>query len=99
MRQLPQKKNGKYFIFGLENKLSNSDFSRDVTANILSVVNVIVLLGLRTANTQLVRNGPKFRFWRTISVDSESKPIFRSFRTHKHQALGDFICHKCQPLV
>ena len=34
-----------------------------------SVVNAIELLGLKTVNTQLVRNGPKFRFWRTISVD------------------------------
>jgi hypothetical protein len=61
-----------------------------VTASIPSAVNVIVLLGLKTANTQLVRNGLKFKFWRTISVDW--KHAFRLFRFSEHQ----FIRHKCQ---
>jgi hypothetical protein len=42
---------------------------RDVMASSLSAVNAVVLLELKTVNTQLVRNDTKSRFWRTILVD------------------------------
>jgi hypothetical protein len=81
----------------MENNLSVFDlFYRDVMATSPSAVNAIVLLELKTVNTQPVRNDPKFRFWRTISVDW--KRVFRSFRIHKHQSLGNFMSHKRQPL-
>jgi hypothetical protein len=38
-------------------------------ASSLSAVNAVVLLELKTVNTQLVRNNPKSRFWRAILVD------------------------------
>lgn len=67
-------------------KLLNFDLHRDVMESSLSVDNAIVLVGLKTANTHLVRNDPEFRCWRTISVDW--KRVFRNFRTHEHQSLA-----------
>ena len=73
-----------------------SSFHRDVMGNNLSVLNANVLVGLKTASTQLVKNDPKCRFWRTISVNW--KRAFRRCRTHKHRAIGGFRLHKRQPL-
>ena len=43
-------------------KLLIFEFHRDVMESNPSVANAIVLVGLKTANTHLVRKDPKFRF-------------------------------------
>jgi hypothetical protein len=93
MLQLPQKKNGTVPLYLLEKKQSLIlIFHRDVMEINLSAVNVIVLAELKTANTQVVRNDLRSRSWRTISADW--KRVFRNFKSHKDQPLGNFRPHK-----
>jgi hypothetical protein len=63
MRQLSQKKDGTVPLHFCKNpSYQFLILNRDAMGSNLSVVNAIVLLGLKIASTLLVRNDPKFRF-------------------------------------
>lgn len=66
-------------------QILNVFFHRDVMGSNPSAVNVTVLVDLKTANTQLVKSVPKFRFWKKISADW--KRAFKNFRVRRHQPL------------